>query len=319
MPCRRCPTSTASRHRFIGANGIVHHVAEAGADNGDPVLLLHGWPQHWYEWRHLIPALADRHRVLALDLRGFGWSDAPPWGYEKEQLATDVLAVLDALGIDRVKLVGHDWGGWIGFLLCLRAPERFDRFLALGIPHPWQTLGSGWRDLPRFWYQLPIITPGLGYALHRSGLLVRAALRGGVTDGNAFDRTTIDSFADNLAEPARARACVQVYRVFVLRESLPVVRGRYMSSRLTVPTRLVARRGRSGDQPGDDGRLGDARRRDVGGAGRGLRPLHRRRATRPGRRRGSRPVRLTPRRTGAPRRHRVYAASSHLREDGGRR
>ncbi len=228
------------RHRFIGANGIVHHVAEAGADDGDPVLLLHGWPQHWYEWRHLIPALADRHRVLALDLRGFGWSDAPPWGYEKEQLATDVLAVLDALGIDRVKLVGHDWGGWIGFLLCLRAPERFDRFLALGIPHPWQTVGSGWRDLPRFWYQVPIITPGLGYALHRSGLFVRAALRSGVTDGNAFDRTTIASFADNLAEPARARACVQVYRVFVLHESLPVARGRYMSSRLTVPTRLVA-------------------------------------------------------------------------------
>ena len=228
------------RHRFIGANGIVHHVAEAGADDGDPVLLLHGWPQHWYEWRHLIPALADRHRVLALDLRGFGWSDAPPWGYEKEQLAIDVLAVLDALGIDRVKLVGHDWGGWIGFLLCLRAPERFDRFLALGIPHPWQTVGSGWRDLPRFWYQVPIITPGLGYALHRSGLFVRAALRRGVTDGDAFDRTTIASFADNLAEPGRARACVQVYRVFVLHESLPVARGRYMSSRLTVPTRLVA-------------------------------------------------------------------------------
>ncbi len=227
------------RHRFIGANGIVHHVAEAGAENGDPVLLLHGWPQHWYEWRHLIPALAERHRVLALDLRGFGWSDAPRRGYEKEELATDVLAVLDALGIDRVKLVGHDWGGWVGFLLCLRAPERFDRFLALGIPHPWQTVRGGWRDLPRFWYQVPIITPGLGYALHRSGLMVRGALRSGITDGDALDQTAIASFAGNLAEPARARACVQVYRVFVLRESLRVARGRYASSRLTVPTRLV--------------------------------------------------------------------------------
>ncbi|MFI5121970.1 MAG: alpha/beta fold hydrolase, partial [Vicinamibacteria bacterium] len=125
-------------HRFVGANGIVFHVALAGSANDDPVLLLHGWPQHWYEWRHLIPQLADRHRVLALDLRGFGWSDAPRRGYLKEQMATDVLAVLDALGLDRVKLVGHDWGGWIGFLLCLRAPERVDRYLALGITHPWQ-------------------------------------------------------------------------------------------------------------------------------------------------------------------------------------
>ena len=59
-----------------------------------------------------------------MDLRGFGWSDAPRDGYEKENMADDVLAVLDELGIERVKLVGHDWGGWIGFLLALRAPHR---------------------------------------------------------------------------------------------------------------------------------------------------------------------------------------------------
>ena len=159
--------------------------------------------------------------------------------------------VLDALGIDRVKLVGHDWGGWIGFLLCLRAPERFDRFLALGIPHPWQTVGGGWRDLPRFWYQLPIITPGLGYALHRSGLLVRAALRSGVTDGAAFDQTTIASFADNLAEPARARACVQVYRAFVLREFAPAGPRPLLSSAADRPDPPAGRHRRPGDQPVD--------------------------------------------------------------------
>ena len=68
---------------------------------------------------------------------GFGWSDAPRDGYEKENMADDVLAVLDELGIEKVKLVGHDWGGWIGFLLGIRAPERFDRYLALNILHPW--------------------------------------------------------------------------------------------------------------------------------------------------------------------------------------
>ncbi len=226
------------RHRFVGANGITFHVAEAGAGD-DVVLLLHGWPQHWYEWRHLGAPLAERHRVLALDLRGFGWSDAPPRGYAKEEMATDVLAVVDALGIERLKLIGHDWGGWIGFLACLRAPERFERFLALGVVHPWQDVAQGWRNLPRFAYQQIILAPGLGYALHRSGAFVRLMLRGGTADREAIDPVALASFADNLAEPARSRACVSVYRTFVLREVAPLVRGRYAEARLRVPTHLM--------------------------------------------------------------------------------
>jgi pimeloyl-ACP methyl ester carboxylesterase len=212
-------------------------VAEAGAGE-DVVLCLHGWPQHWYEWRHLMPALADRHRVLALDLRGFGESEAPRGGYLKEEMADDVLAVLDAMGIERVKLVGHDWGGWIGFLLCLREPQRFERYLALNIVPPWVSVrnmvGHAWR----FAYQGAILAPGLGYALHRRGLVRRVLLRGSAVEG-AFDEAELDAFADNLAEPGRARAAVQVYRVFNLREAAPIARGRYADARLTVPTLLL--------------------------------------------------------------------------------
>ena len=227
-------------HRFIGANGITFHIAEAGAGD-DVVLLLHGWPQHWYEWREVIGPLAERHRVIALDQRGFGWSDAPAGGYAKEQLATDVLAVLDVLGLDRVRLIGHDWGGWIGFLLCIRAPERFDRFLALGVVPPWQKPG-GWRDLrdlPRYAYQPVIAAPGLGYALHRQGAFVRLALRRGTADPATFDDRTAAAFADNLAQPAHARACVRMYRTFLTHELLPLIRGRYLGTRLRVPTHLV--------------------------------------------------------------------------------
>ena len=225
-------------HRLVRARGIDFHVAEAGSGD-DVVLCLHGWPQHWYEWRRLMPALADRHRVLALDLRGFGWSDAPRDGYEKEDMATDVLAVLDELGLDRVKLVGHDWGGWIGFLLCLRSPQRFERFLALNIVPPWislrNTIGEAWR----FWYQLAILTPGLGYALHRRGDFVAKVLVGGSARKEAWSPEEVRAFADNLAEPARARAGVQLYRVFNLREAPAVARGRYADAMLTVPTLLV--------------------------------------------------------------------------------
>jgi pimeloyl-ACP methyl ester carboxylesterase len=225
-------------HRTVRARGLDFHVAEAGAGD-DVVLCLHGWPQHWYEWRHLMPALADRHRVLALDLRGFGWSEAPRDGYEKENMATDVLAVLDQLGIERVKLVGHDWGAWIGFLLCLRAPQRFERYLALNILPPWTTARAMAPHLWRFWYQWLILSPVIGYRLHRSGAFVPKVLVGASTSREPSDAETLRIFGDRFTEPARARAAVQMYRVFNLRETLPIVRGRYAHKRLTVPTRML--------------------------------------------------------------------------------
>jgi pimeloyl-ACP methyl ester carboxylesterase len=224
-------------HHWVRARGVEFHYAEAGTGD-DVVLCLHGWPQHWYEWRHLMPALADRHRVLALDLRGFGWSGAPKAGYEKENLADDVLAVLDELGIERVKLVGHDWGGWIGFLMSLRAPQRVERFLALNIVPPWTSTRNVLGHLWRFYYQQVVLAPVLGYRLHRRGF-VRKVLVGGSTIKDAWDEEALNSFADNYAEPARARAAVQIYRVFNLREVSPIVRGRYADARLTVPTLLV--------------------------------------------------------------------------------
>jgi pimeloyl-ACP methyl ester carboxylesterase len=233
------PAVAGISHRWVEARGLRFHVAEAG-EGDDVVVCLHGWPQHWYEWRQLLPALAaEGKRALAIDLRGFGWSDAPAVGYEKENLATDVLAVLDALELKQVDLVGHDWGGWIGFLLCLRAPERFRRYLALNILTPWIDLRRAAPQIWRFWYQWLILSPGLGYRLHTSGQFVPKVLVGGSVVKSAWDEETLGAFADNLAEPARARACVQMYRVFNLREQLPILRGRYAQTRLTVPTRLV--------------------------------------------------------------------------------
>lgn len=239
MPVVDPPLVDGVSHRWVRARGLDFHVAEAGSSD-DVVLCLHGWPQHWYEWRHLMPALAGRHRVLALDLRGFGWSDAPRRGYEKENLADDVLAVLDELWIDRVKLVGHDWGGWIGFLLCLRAPQRFERYLALNILHPWQ--GGVRAALPyawRFTYQLVVMAPIVGYELHQRGRFVPRVLVSGSTRKEVWDEATLAAFTASLAEPARARAAVQMYRVFQLRELWPILRGRYQGKRLTVPTRLL--------------------------------------------------------------------------------
>ena len=117
-------TLAPTTHRYVQAGGLRFHVAEAGPD-GPPVLLLHGYPQHWYAWRHVMADLAGDHRVYALDLRGAGQSDVPRRGYDSDTLAADVLAVLDALDLPVVQLVGHEWGGWLGFTLALSAPHRF--------------------------------------------------------------------------------------------------------------------------------------------------------------------------------------------------
>ena len=204
-------------HHRVSARGIEFHYAEAGAGD-DVVLCLHGWPQNWFEWRHLMPALADRYRVIALDLRGYGWSDAPPAGYEKENMADDVLAVLDELGIERVKLVGHDWGAWIGFLLALKAPQRFERYLALNILPPWTTMRAMAPHLWRFWYQWLILSPGIGPWLHTSGKFVPKVLVGASVRREVWDDATLHAFSDPFTEPARANAAVQTYRVFNLQE-----------------------------------------------------------------------------------------------------
>jgi pimeloyl-ACP methyl ester carboxylesterase len=233
------PPLAGVRHRTVDAGGLAVHVAEAGPLDGPPLVLLHGWPQHWWCWRHVVPLLADRYRLLLPDLRGHGWTAAPAGGYDKEQLATDLLATLDALELPRVGLVGHDWGGFTGFLTALRAPERVSAFLALGITHPWQRPSPG--RLLQSWrlgYQVALSTPVVSErALRATPRLVEQAIRLGSARRDAFTAADLRLFGAVLQEPARARASVRLYRTFLLRESLAL--GRYAGARLTVPTRLV--------------------------------------------------------------------------------
>ena len=227
------PDVAGVTHRTVQVGELAVHVAEAGA--GDPLVLLHGWPQHWYCWHRVVPLLADHYRLVMPDLRGHGWTDAPAEGYDKEQLATDLLGLLDALELSQVGLIGHDWGGWTGFLACLRAPERFRAFLALGIVPPFQrpTLGKALQSW-RMAYQVPISTPLLGQALMRAGL-AGTFVRG----GSAREVGDVSTYSEVMSEPARARATQQLYRTFLLSESRRVALGRYAGQRLTVPTRLV--------------------------------------------------------------------------------
>jgi pimeloyl-ACP methyl ester carboxylesterase len=226
------PAVPGVSHRHVDAGGLRMHVAEAG--RGDPVVLLHGWPQHWYVWRDVIPQVAPHGHVVCPDLRGFGWTDALDSGYDLETMARDVLALLDVLGLDRVSFAGHDWGGWIGFLLCLHHPERISRLVALGILPPWPSRNP--RNVLEAWrlaYQVVIAVPRLGR--RAVALRTRAALRAA---SDSFSDEELDVFAGRI-EGDRARATELLYRTFLLRTVLPVAAGRYADVPLRVPTLLI--------------------------------------------------------------------------------
>jgi pimeloyl-ACP methyl ester carboxylesterase len=259
----------AVEHRYVDARGLRTHVAIAGPEDGEPVVLVHGWPQHWWIWREVIPPLVEAgYRCICPDLRGHGWTDAPPDGYEKEQFATDVLAALDELGIERFKLVGHDWGGFAGFLMALRAPERVEKFLALSIIHPWIERSGGPADAVKQLlgasYQFVIGSPVVGRQVVQRTPFIKLILSRGAGSPIAGDAS--DAYAERWRDPKRAGATSAIYRTLLLREIGPILGGRYRDQRLTVPTVLVhgkrdpvirAERLRGFEQYADDMRVGE--------------------------------------------------------------
>ncbi|WP_433176346.1 alpha/beta fold hydrolase [Actinoallomurus sp. CA-150999] len=237
---RAMPHVEGVEHRFVEAGGVRFHVAEAGPVEGPPVLLLHGFPQHWYAWRHVVPLLADRHRLIMPDFRGFGWSDAPYQGYDTDTRVDDVLALMDALGLDRPLLVGHEWGAWVGFMACLRAPERFDRFLALSMIHPWpqhrRLIRHAWRQWYTILWEYPVAG---GFVLRHWPAFTRYILRKGMTDPGVWRRAELDEFTESVRPRERAHAGRALHWQYVLRDIPRLVRGHHRTSRLTVPTTIL--------------------------------------------------------------------------------
>ncbi|MGI9382434.1 MAG: alpha/beta fold hydrolase [Methyloligellaceae bacterium] len=122
-------------HNFAHLSEMTMHYVMAGS--GDAVVLLHGWPQTWYEWRHIIPRLAARYHVIAPDLRGLGDSSRPLAGYDKMTIGRDVLELLqDHLGLERYAVVGHDWGGPVAFALTAQRPEAVGALAILDVVVP---------------------------------------------------------------------------------------------------------------------------------------------------------------------------------------
>jgi pimeloyl-ACP methyl ester carboxylesterase len=207
-------------HRYADLGDVRVHYVEAG--EGPLVLLLHGFPQFWYEWRHQIPALVEAgFRVVAPDMRGYNLSDKPPGvrAYRLELLARDVERLILACGERTAAVVGHDWGAITAWFAAMRHPGRVGRLAILNVPHPARfpevLLSPG--QLLRSSYVLFFQLPGLPEEVIRAGdfALLRSALRRDPVRAGAFTAEDIERYVGAMARPGALTATLNYYRALL--------------------------------------------------------------------------------------------------------
>jgi pimeloyl-ACP methyl ester carboxylesterase len=203
-------------HHYAQVNGIRMHYVRAGHDDR-LVLLLHGFPENWYSWRHQIGVLAEHATVIAPDMRGYNETEKPRDGYELNILAEDIAQLIRVVGFRRCALVGHDWGGAIAWSLAISRPDLIERLAVLNAPHP-GTFGLGAKislaQLRRSWYIAFFQLPWLPELLLRSGdyRFIKAGMR---RDGLGPDRVSeaeMHFFRQAMARPGALHAAINYYR-----------------------------------------------------------------------------------------------------------
>nr|PZN42782.1 MAG: epoxide hydrolase [Bacillota bacterium] len=203
------------RHGEADLGDVRIHYAEAG--KGPLVILLHGFPDFWYTWRHQIPALvAAGFRVVAPDMRGYNRSSKPPGiaSYHPELPTRDVARLMDHLGEERAAVAGHDWGGGVAWMFAMGYPERVSRLAILNCPHPERMLAGLRmpRQLVRSWYMFFFQLPWLPEALLRAGnySALRMVFRN--DPARPFPEQDIDRHVAALAQPGALTAAINYYR-----------------------------------------------------------------------------------------------------------
>lgn len=204
------------KHENIVSNGVKLHYVTQG--EGPLMLMLHGFPEFWYSWRHQIPEFAENFKVVALDLRGYNESDKPrdSSAYVMDEFLMDVEGVIQGLGYDRCVLVGHDWGGAIAWNFAYAHPEMVDRLIVMNLPHP-AKFAEGLRtpqQLLRSWYILLFQLPWLPeWLLQWSDYqLIEAAFTGQVINKHSFTPADIRAYKDAAARRGALSAMLNYYR-----------------------------------------------------------------------------------------------------------
>ncbi len=234
------PASGISQ-RFVEANGQTFELAECGA--GDRLaLMLHGFPELNYSWRHQMPMLAARGwRVWAPNLRGYGASSKPEGvrAYALDHLTEDVAALIDASGAKEVMLVAHDWGAIVAWAFAIRKLRPLARLAIMNVPHPMVGMREirHWRQFRRSWYifffQLPRLPERM---MTRDGAAgIKGAFYNMAVDKSRFPKDVLQTYADAALRPGAITAMINYYRALLRhRDSVDLGDGR-----VDVPTLMI--------------------------------------------------------------------------------
>lgn len=222
------PDAYGFEHLVVRTPGLRTHLATVG--QGDPVLLLHGFPQHWWQWRVVAPAIAAHgYRAICPDLRGAGWTVAEDPQVRRDTRLHDVLALLDALELESVHVVSHDMGAITAIQLSYEHPERVRTAVQLSVPPFFMSFdpasASGFRHLPRFVWHRP------GHSLR--GIFSEAYV------AHPLSPATVEAHLAPLQRPEVDGAVRPLTRHMVLPEAARLARGAYRRRRLAVPTLVV--------------------------------------------------------------------------------
>lgn len=199
-------------HHTATVNGVRLHYVMGG--KGDPVVLLHGWPTSWYEWRHIMPTLAQRYTVIAPDMRGLGDSQRPTTGYDKRTLAEDIYQLVRQLGCQRIFLVGHDLGGQVAYAYASAHPQDVLKLAILEVPIPGL---EGWEEAKqRLWHFAFHAVRDLPEALiaGREQIYLSWFYQDSAYNPAAITEAQIDEYVRIYSAPGALRAGFEYYRAF---------------------------------------------------------------------------------------------------------
>ena len=204
------------QHAYITTNGVKLHYVTQG--EGDLMLMLHGFPEFWYSWRHQIPEFAKNYKVVALDLRGYNDSDKPAdkSAYVMDEFIRDVEGVIKGLGYDKCILVGHDWGGAIAWNFAYAHPEMVERLIILNLPHP-AKFAEGMRNPQQllrssymFFFQIPWLPEFLIQSSDYQP--IETAIKGMAVNKSAITKEDLEAYKDAAAKRGAMTATLNYYR-----------------------------------------------------------------------------------------------------------
>ena len=240
VPADEIPDSIPARSRLIETNDVRLHVVEAGPADGPLLVLLHGFPEFWYGWHETIAPLANAgYRVVVPDQRGYNLSAKPPdvADYHVDELARDVVGLVDAYDRETAAVAGHDWGAAVGWWLAIHHPNRLSAFVAVNVPHPTvfeRALRGSWDQRLKSWYVLAFQLPRLPEAVARAGnwRLAARSLRETSAPGT-FTDDDLRRYRRAWDRPGAFEAMVNWYRAIARDRPRPA------TARVEVPTLVV--------------------------------------------------------------------------------